>query len=197
MKTDPDLIGGEFGGFPKDDWEAGRGPLQEGGWSVHEICKCHKSGANRVCLFVCFLIQRKQRHHFASKGLYSQSYGFFSSHEWMGELDHKEGWVPKNWSFPIVVLEKTLESPLDSKEIKPVNPKGIQPWIFIRRTHAEAWCWHEFGQTLGDSEGQGSLACCSPWGPKELDMTERLNWTGVVAFLFSLRQFHWGMTGIQ
>jgi len=64
--------------------------------------------------------------------------GFSSSHVWMWELDHKEGWAPKNWCFWTVVLEKTLESPLDSKEIKPVNPKGNQSWIFIARTVAEA-----------------------------------------------------------
>ena len=67
---------------------------------------------------------KKQRHLFANKGLSSQSYGFFSSHIWMWGLDHKEGWVLKNWCFWTVVLEKTLESPLDCKEIKPVNPKG-------------------------------------------------------------------------
>jgi len=61
-----------------------------------------------------------------------------TSHVWMWELDQKEGWVPKNWCFWTVVLEKALESPLDSKEIKPVNPKGNQSWIFIGRTHAEA-----------------------------------------------------------
>ena len=81
---------------------------------------------------------KKQRHHFADKGLYSQSCGFSSSHVRMGKLNHKEGWVPKNWCFQTVVLEKTLESPLDNKEIKPVNPKGNQPWIFIGRTDAEA-----------------------------------------------------------
>ena len=161
---------------------------------------------------------KKQRHHFADKGPYSQSYGFSSSHVRMWEWDHKEGRVLKKWCFQIVVLEKTLESPLDSKQIKPVNPKLNQPWIFIRKTDAEApilwppdaksWLigkdldagqdwgqeekgkieeemvrWHhhnswlnghEFEQTLGDSEGPGSLACCSPWGPKELDTTERL-----------------------
>ena len=74
---------------------------------------------------------KKQRHHFANKGLYSQSYGFSSSHIWMWELDHKEGWVPKNWYLLTVVLEKTPESPSDCKEIKPVNLKGNQPWIFI------------------------------------------------------------------
>ena len=67
----------------------------------------------------------------------SQSYGFSSSHVWMWELDCKESWVPKNWCFWTVVLEKTLESPLDSKEIKPVNSKGNQPQIFIGRTDAE------------------------------------------------------------
>ena len=81
---------------------------------------------------------KKQRHHFANKGPYSQSYSLSSSHVQMWELDHKEGWVPKNWCFWVVVLEKTLESPLNSKEIKPVNSKGNKPWIFIGRTDAEA-----------------------------------------------------------
>ena len=69
---------------------------------------------------------------------YSQSYDFSSSRVWMLELDHKESWAPKNWCFWTVVLEKTLEIPLDCKEIQPVNPKGNQPWIFIGRTDAEA-----------------------------------------------------------
>ena len=148
---------------------------------------------------------------FAHKDLYSQSYSFSGSHVWMWELDHKEGWVPKNWCFWIV-LENALESSLDCKEMKPVNPKGNQSWIFVGRTEAEApvlwppdaesWligkdpdAWkdwgqeekavtenkmigwhhwlsgHEFEQTMGDGEGQGSLACCSPWGCRELDMT--------------------------
>ena len=75
---------------------------------------------------------------FANKGPSTQSYGFSISHVQMWELNRKEGWVLKNWCFWTVVLEKTLESPLDSKEIKPVNPKGIQPWIFIERIDAEA-----------------------------------------------------------
>ena len=70
---------------------------------------------------------KNQRHYFSNKGLYSQSYGFCSSHVQMWEMDHKEGSVLKNWCFQTVVLEKTLKSPLDSKEIKPVNPKGKQP----------------------------------------------------------------------
>ena len=138
----------------------------------------------------------------------------------MWELDYKERWVLKIWCFWAFLLEKTLESPLDSKEIHPVHPKGNQPWIFIGRTDAEAktpifwppdvknwliwkdpfagkdWRWEEKGMTedemvgwhhqlyghefelalvLGD--GQGNLACYSPWGHKESDRTEWLNWT--------------------
>ena len=70
---------------------------------------------------------KKQKLHYADKGPYSQRYGFFSSHVQMWELDHKEGWAPKNWFFRTIVLEKTFENPLDSKEIKPVNPKGNYP----------------------------------------------------------------------
>ena len=135
---------------------------------------------------------------------------------WATREAHKESWAPKNWCFETMMLEKTLESPLDCKEIKAVNPKGNQPWIFTEMTDVEApiiwppdaksrligkdpdarkdWgqeekgltedeiVWwhhwlsgHEFEQTLGDSEGQRSLACYSPWGHKELDMTGQLN----------------------
>ena len=80
----------------------------------------------------------KQRHYFANKDLSSQSYGFSSSHVWMWGLDHKESWEQKNRCLWTVVLEKTLESPLDWKETKPVNPKGNRPWIFIERMDAEA-----------------------------------------------------------
>ena len=94
----------------------------------------------------------------------SQSYGFSSSHAWMWELDHKESWALKNWCFWTVVLEKTLESPLDCKEIQPVHPKGNQSWIFIGRTDAEAetpilghlmWRTDSFEKTLmlGKTEG--------------------------------------------
>ena len=81
---------------------------------------------------------KKQRHYFANKDPTNQIYGFSSSHVWMWELDHKESWVPKNRCFWTVMLEKTLESLLDCKEIQPVNPKGNQSWIFIGRTGAEA-----------------------------------------------------------
>ena len=80
---------------------------------------------------------KKQKHYFANKGPSSQSYGFSRSHVWVGKLDHKESWAQKNWCFWTVVLEKTLESLLDCKEIQPVHPKGNQFWIFIGRTDVE------------------------------------------------------------
>ena len=83
-------------------------------------------------------MKKKQRHYFVNKGLSKQSHAFSSSHVWMWELEHKESWAPKNWCFWIVVLEKTLESPLDCKEIQPVHPKGDQSWVFIGRTDVEA-----------------------------------------------------------
>ena len=83
-------------------------------------------------------VLKKQRHYFANKGPSSQSYDFSNSHLWMWGLGHKESWVQMNWCFWTVLLEKTLESPLDSKEVKSVNLKGNQPWIFIGRTNADA-----------------------------------------------------------
>ena len=106
---------------------------------------------------------KKQRHYFAKKGPSSQSYGFSSSHVWMWELDSKESWVVKNGCFWTVVLEKTLESPLDCKDIQPVHPKGNQSWVFLGRNDAKAetpvlwpphakswligkdWCWEGLG----------------------------------------------------
>ena len=81
---------------------------------------------------------KKQRHYFANKGPSSQGYGFSMGHVWMWELDCEESWVPKNWCFWTVVLEKTLESPLDCKEIQAVHAKEDQSWVFIGRTDAEA-----------------------------------------------------------
>ena len=135
----------------------------------------------------------------------------------MWKLNYKESWTLKIWCFWTVVLEKTLESPLDYKQIKPVNSKGNQSWLFIGRTDTEAetlrfwpsdeknWLFekslmlgkiegrrerqdnmvewhhllygHEFEQALGVGDRQGSLVCCSPWGHKESDTTEQLNWT--------------------
>ena len=146
----------------------------------------------------------------------------------MWELDYKESWTPKNWCFWIVVLEKTLESPLDCKEIQPVHSEGDQPWDFFGRTDVEyettilwppdmkSWLiwkdhdagkdwgqeekgmtgdemvgWHHrlnghgFGWTPGVGDGQGGLMCYSPWGCKELDTNEWLNWTESVLILIS------------
>ena len=80
----------------------------------------------------------KQRHHFATRSPSSQGYGFSSDHVWLWELDYKESWAQKNWCFWTLVLEKTLESALDYKEIQPVHPKGDQPWVFTGRTDVEA-----------------------------------------------------------
>ena len=149
------------------------------------------------------------------RGPFSQSYGFSSSHVWMWELDYKESWAPKNWCFWTVALEKTLESPLDCKEVQLVILKDISPRCsleglmlklklqyfshLIQRAHSlekpnagKDWRqeekgtteekmvrWHhwlnghDFERTPGDSEGQGSLVCCSPWGCKDWDTTEQ------------------------
>ena len=91
---------------------------------------------------------KKQRHYFAQKGPYSQSYGFSSSHVQMWELDHNESWGLKNWCFWTVVLEKTLESPLDCKEIQPVQPKGNQSNLKEMNVHWKDWCWSWNSNTL-------------------------------------------------
>ena len=109
--------------------------IADGVWS-HEIKRHLLLG--RKAMTNIYSIDIMQRHYFADKSPSNQSYSFFSSHVWMWELNHKEDWTPKNWCFWTVVLEKTLESPLDCKEIKPVNPKGNQSWTFIRRTDAES-----------------------------------------------------------
>ena len=184
--------------------------ITEDGDCSHEIKRCLLLGRKAMTNLDSILKSR-------DRGLSSQSCGFSSSHVWMWELDSKDSWAQKNWCFWTVVLEKTLESPLDCTEIKPVNPKGNQSWIFIGRTDDETpilwppdaknWLtgkdtdagkdwrqekgttedemvrWHhwldghEFEQVSGVGDGQRSLACCSPWGNKESDATEQLNWT--------------------
>ena len=115
---------------------------------------------------------KKQRHDFANKGPSSQSYGFSSRHVWMWELDYKESWMLKNWCFWKLVLEKTLESPLDCKEIKPVNPKWNQSWIFIGRTDAEAealilWPPEAKNWLIGKDPDPGK-----DWGQEKKGVTE-------------------------
>ena len=115
---------------------------------------------------------KKQKHYFANKGPSSQSYGFLSGHVWVRELEYKESWVPKYWCFWTVVLEKTLESPLDCREIQPVHPKGDQSWVFIGRTDAEAetpilWSPHVKSWLIGKDPDAGR-----DWGQEEKEKTE-------------------------
>ena len=190
---------------------------EDGDWS-HEIKRCLLLGRKAMTNLDNIL---KSRDLFTNKGPYSQSCGFSSSHVWTWELDHKEGWV----------LKKMLESPLDSEDIKPVNPKGNQPYLFIHwkdwywssntlatwceeLTHwKKPWWWkrlktggegmtedemagwhhqldgHEFRETPGVGDVQGGLACCSPWGCKESDTTEWLNWTDyITTYLYKEEQ---------
>ena len=126
---------------------------------------------------------QKQRHHFANKGSSSQGYGFSSGDVWMWELDCEETWALKNWCFWTVVLEKTLESPLDCKEIRPVHSKGDQSWVFFGKNDAKAetqycghlmqrvdpleklWCWERLGAGgEGDDRGwDGWMASPTRW----------------------------------
>ena len=117
------------------DFILGGSKITADGDCSHEIKRCLLLGRKVMTNLDSIL---KSGHYFANKGLSSQSYGFSSSHVWMWELDYKESWALKNWCFWIVVLEKTLERPLDIKEIQPVYPKGNQSWIFIGCTDAEA-----------------------------------------------------------
>ena len=110
----------------------------------------------------------KQRHYFANKSLSSQGYGFSNSHVWMWELDYKESWAQKNWCFWTVMLEKTLESPLDCKEIQPVHPKGNQSWIFIGRTDVEAET-----PILWPSDVKNWLICKDPDAGKDWEQEEK------------------------
>ena len=142
-------------------------------------------------------IKKKQRHYFANKDLYSQSYGFSNSHVWMWDLDHKESWAPKNWCFWTVMLEKTLESPLDCKEIKPVNSKGNQSWILIRRTDAEAeapilWPSDEKSWLTGKNSDAGRLKAGGEGDDRGWDgwMASLTQWTWVWAISGS-----WWWTG--
>ena len=115
---------------------------------------------------------KKQRHYFADKGPYSQSYGFSSSHVWMWELEYKESWVLKNWYVWIVVLEKTVESPLDCKEIQPVHPKGDQSWVFTGRTDAEAEAPIRWPPDVKNSLTGKDPDAGKDWRQEEMGMTQ-------------------------
>ena len=118
------------------------------------------------------VMTKKQRHYFADKGSSSQGYGFSCGHVWMWELDCEEGWAPKNWCFWTVVLEETLESPLDCKEIQPVLSEGDQPWDFFGRNDAKAetpvlWPPHAKSWLIGKDSNAGK-----DWGQEEKGTTE-------------------------
>ena len=188
--------------------------IADGDWS-HEIKRRLLLG--RKAMTNLDSISRSRDITLPSKVHLVKAMVFFSSHVWMWDLDHRNIWELKNWCFWTVVLEKTLESPLDYKKIQPVHPKGYQSCVFFGRTDVEAetpihwpsdvkiWLiwkdpdagkeeekgmtekdmvgWHhqlnghEFGWTPGVGDGQGGLACGGSWDHKELDTTERLNWT--------------------
>ena len=163
---------------------------------------------------------QKQRHYVANKGLSSQGYGFSCSHVWMWELGYKESWETKNWCFWTVVLEKTLESPLDCKEIQPVHPKEDQSWVFIGRTDVEAensntlatwceelthlkrpWCWERLrAEGEGDdSEWDGWMASPTQWTWVWVD-SRSWWWTGrsvVLQFMGSQRVGHKRVTELN
>ena len=142
--------------------------ITAGGDCSHEIKRCLLLGRKAMTNLDSIL----KKHYFADKGPSSQSYGFSSGHVWMSELGHKESWAPKNWCFWTVVLEKTLESPLDCKEIQPVHPKGDQSWIFIGRTDVEAetpilWPPDAMSWLIWKDTDAGK-----DWGQEEKGMTE-------------------------
>ena len=153
------------------DFIFGGSKITADGDCSHEIKRCLLLG--RKAMTNLNSVLKSREYHFASKGAYSQNYGFSSGHEWMWELDHKEGWVLNNWCFQIVVLGKTFENHLDSKEIKPVNPKGNELWIFIGRTDAETpihWPPHEKSQLIGKDP-----YCGKDWGQEEKGQ-QRMRW---------------------
>ena len=149
----------------------------------------------------------------SNKGLSSQSYGFSSGHVWMWVLDCKKSWAPKNWCFWTVVLEKTLESPLDCKEIQPVHSKGDQPWVFIARTDAKAetsirwpshvkslthwkrlWCWEGLrAEGEGDNRGWDGWMTSPTWCTWVWVNSRSWWWTGragMLRFMGSQRVGH-------
>ena len=118
---------------------------------------------------------KKQRHYFANKCPSSQGYGFSGSHVWMRELDSKESWAQNNWWFWTVVLEKTLESPLDCKEISPVHPKGDQSWIFIGRSDAEAETPY-FGHLMGRADSFEKTLMLGKIEGRRIKGRQRMRW---------------------
>ena len=147
---------------------------------------------------------KKERHYFPDKGPSSfQRYGFSSSHVWTWELDYKESWMPKNWCFWIAVLAKTLESPLDCKEIQLVHPKGDQSWVFIGRTDAEAeapilWLPDVKSWLTGKDPDAGKDWRQEEKGKREDEMVGWHHWLNGCEFEQSLGVWWWtGEPGVQ
>ena len=123
---------------------------------------------------------KKQRHYFADKGPPNQCYGFSSDHVWMWELDYKESWVLKNWCFWTVVLEKTLASPLDCKEIQPVHPKGDQSVLGV---HWKDWCWdlnQFFGHLMRRADSLEETLILGGIGGRRRRGRQRMRWLDVI-----------------
>ena len=166
----------------------------DGDWS-HEIKRGLLLGRKVITNLNSSL--KKQRHYFVNKGPSSQSYGFSNSHVWMWKLDCKESWEPKNWCFWSVVLEMTLNSLLDCKEIQPVHPKGYQSWIFIGRTDAEGetpilWPPGVRNWLIGKDPDAGK-----DWRQKEKGM-KRMRWLDGITTQWAwvyVNSGHWWWTG--
>ena len=157
--------------------------FKKGGNCSHEIKRCLLLGRKAMINLDSI---SKSNYYLANKGPHTQSYRFSSSHVWMWELYHKEGWVLKNWCFWTVVLEKTLESPLNSQEMKPVHPKGNRPWIFTGRTDADIeapqpWPPDMKFQITGKNTDAGERLMAEEEGDKHWDgwMASLTQWTWV------------------
>ena len=175
-------------------------PLSIFNWSIivlqYCVCFCHTSTWINHRYKKLLLLGRKAMANLDSilksrdinlpTGPYCQSYGFSSSHVQMWELDHKEGWAPKNWCFRTVVLEKTLESRLDCKEIKPVTPKGNQSWIFIGRTDAGKLKLQYFGHLIQRTDSFEKILMLG-----KIEGRRRGNNRGWDGWMASLTQWTW------
>ena len=133
---------------------------------------------------------KKQRHYFANKGLSSQSHGFPSSHVCMWDLDYKESWAPKNWCFWTVMLEETLESSLDCKEIKPVNPKGNQSWIFMEGLILKLKLQY-FGHLMGRTDSLEKTLILGKIEGRRRRGQQRMRWSDGITELMDMSLAIW------
>ena len=190
-------------------WENGHIVIKE-----RHTSTCSHIFTQEICIKYCYLGTSiperkamsnldsilKSRHYFADKGPSNQSSGFSSSHVWMWELDCEESWAPKNWCFWTVVLEKTLESPLDCKEIKPVNPKGNQSWIFIGRTESVKLKLQYFGHLTRRTDSLEKTLVLGKIEGRRRRWRQRMRWLDGITNSMSfskLRELRWtGKPGV-